>query len=360
MNFGNPDALWLLVLWPVVALIGWWALRGRDRAAARLGSPELLARLYPLSVRRWRRRRLMLALLATLLLMLAAARPQYGEVERTIRGQGINVMVALDLSRSMLAQDVEPTRLEAARESFMQLLLALRGNRVGVLAFAGDAFVACPMTLDVDMAQTILSALDTGTIGEQGTDIGRAIDVAIGAFERGAVEGGRALILITDGEDLEGEGAAAAARAAAAVIVIHAIGIGTELGGPIPLEEGGFQEDPSGQKVNTQMQLETLRAIAQAAGGQAFAAGDDPRAAIRSVTSLLHDLERTSLESRTRIVRVDRFRWFVVPALALLMLMLVLRPEPTLRRVPSSAGGARAAATGAPPSPETARLGRIS
>jgi Ca-activated chloride channel family protein len=333
MHFGNPTALWLLALWPALAWLGWLSLRWRDRAAARLGSPDLVARLYPPTVRLWRRHRLLLALAATLLLTIAAARPQYGRIEKSIKSYGVNVLIGLDCSRSMLAEDVDPNRLDAARDSFAWLIRSLRGNRVGVMAFAGDAILNCPMTLDEEMALQILEALDTTTVGAPGTDLGRAIDTAAGAFERGAGQGARVLILITDGEDNEGKGLEAVKRAADLGIVLDAIGIGTETGSPLRADDGGFKEDAEGRMVNTRLSMDTLHAMAEATGGRAYAAGNAPRAAIDRVAAHIEQLEKAELQTRVRIIHQDRYAWFVAPALALLILMLLLRPAPP-ERVP--------------------------
>jgi Ca-activated chloride channel family protein len=332
MHFGNPTALWLIALWPVLAALGWLALRARDRVAARLGSPALVGRLYPSSVRLWRRRRVLLALTAILLLTVAAARPQYGEVEKSMQSFGVNVLIGLDCSRSMLAEDAPPNRLEAARSGFNSLLGSLRGNRVGVMAFAGDAVLNCPMTLDDVMARRILEALDTQTVGVPGTDLGRAIDVAIGAFDRGAVRGARVMILVTDGEDNEGKGLTAAQRAAEHDIVIDAIGIGTETGSPLREQDGGFKEDADGKMVNSRRRMETLQAIAEATGGRAIAAGANPRAAIDAVAAHVTRLEKSEMESRKRVIHLDRFHWLAAPALALLVLMLLLPAEPRAAR----------------------------
>jgi Ca-activated chloride channel family protein len=327
MHFGNPQALWLLILWPALAALGWAALRRQRRVAARLGSPEVVERLYPPSVVAWRRRRLAAGLAAMALLMLAAARPQYGEVERTIRAHGTNVLIALDCSKSMLAEDVAPSRLEAARGALGWLLRSLEGNRVGVMAFAGDAILNCPMTLDSGMADTILKALDTGTVGAPGTDLGRAIDVATAAFERGAGQGGRVLVLVTDGEDLGAKALEAARRAAKKGIVIDAIGIGSERGAPLRNANGDFKEDASGAKVNTRLRMDILSQATRATGGLALEAGADPQAAIDQVAAHVAAMQKAEMETRRRVVHQDRFVWAIVPALMLLALMLVDRPR---------------------------------
>jgi Ca-activated chloride channel family protein len=334
MHFGNPQVLWLLFLWLVLVILGVRTLAWRARVARRIGQPELVERLYPAEVRLWRRRRLALTLAALLFLIIAAARPQYGRIERTMRSVGTNVLIAVDCSKSMDADDVKPSRIEAARRSLGMLLHRLTGNRVGILAFAGEAFLACPMTLDQEMAGLVLQSLDTDAVGVQGTDIGAAIETATGAFERGAPEGGRALVLLTDGEDLEGHAIEAARQAKAKGVHVYAIGIGTAQGTPL-LEKkegntGGFKDDPNtGKKVNTRLQMQTLDQIASITGGKAFAADDAPGAAVDHVSALIESLAKSDLEARKQVLFQDRCQWFLAPALLLILCMMLMRPTPT-------------------------------
>lgn len=329
MRFGDPQLLWLILLWPLLVWLGWQALKWRRRVAARVGDPALLERLYPPAVVRWRRRRLWLLLGAVMLLTVAAARPQYGRVEQTLRSVGTNVLIALDVSPSMLARDVQPTRLDAAKRGLRILIQRLAGNRVGIVAFAGSAFLQCPMTLDQRMAALVLSSLDTDSVGLAGTDIGEAIRVAREAFKRGGGEGDLALVLITDGEDHEGRALEQAQQAAEDGIAIYSIGIGTARGAPLREEDGGFKADASGAKVNTQLQMRTLNRLAEATGGKAFAAGDALIPALDDVVTEIQRREKQELEARRQVIHQDRFQWFVAPALGLLLWALVTRPRRT-------------------------------
>jgi Ca-activated chloride channel family protein len=329
MHFDNPQALYLLFFWLVLVWLAVRAGRWRLDVALKIGQPELLERLYPLSIRQWRRRRSLLILIAALLLIIAAARPQYGQLEQTVRSAGTNVLIALDCSRSMEAQDVMPNRITRAKQALNTLLRRLGGDRVGIIAFAGNAFLQCPMTLDHAMAELVLKSMDTNSVGVPGTDLASAINVATAAFDRGAGEGGRALVLLTDGEDNEGKGAAAAKAAAAKGVKIYSIGFGTTRGAPLLEEKGGFKEDASGGKVNTRLDLQSLNAISDATGGRVYEAGSSPERAIEAV---LHDLslqQKSDLEARRLVIRQERFQWFLVPALALLLWAMLLRPAPT-------------------------------
>lgn len=337
MHFGNPELLWLILAWLLLVIVAARTLAWRARAAGRIGQPELINRLYPAGIRRWRRRRMILAMAALLFLIIAAARPQYGQIERTMHSVGTNVLVALDCSRSMDAQDVQPSRIEAAKTDLGLMLNRLAGNRIGIVSFAGEAVLQCPMTLDYDMISMVLKNLDTDSVTVPGTNIGEAIDVATNAFERGAPDGGRALVLLTDGEDLAGKAVEAAQRAKGKNVRIYAIGIGTESGAPLlqkagsgKANTGGFMEDPeTGSKVNSRLRMDALRQIASATGGAAYDAGDAPAMAVERVARDIENLRTTDLENRKQVIFQDRFQWFLAPALLLILRMMLLRPKPT-------------------------------
>jgi Ca-activated chloride channel family protein len=329
MIFGNENVFWLILAWPVLVILGWSAIRWRRQVSETIGDTEQLNRLYPQSIRVWRVRRLFLVLLTCLILIFAAARPQYGRIERKIRSQGVNVLIALDCSKSMGAKDVIPTRIERAKQSLGILVNHLAGNRVGIVAFAGTAVLQCPMTLDRNMAMLMMDALDTETVGVPGTDLGFAIDTAVEAFERGADDGGRVLVLITDGEDHENSVSGALDRAKAAGVRIYAIGIGTARGAPLQDQGGQFMETVDGPKVNTRMQMDSLKRISEFTGGTALEAGSTPEHVVRAIADRISRQEKADLEERKEVIHMDRFQWFLIPALLILFWMLLRRPEAT-------------------------------
>lgn len=326
MQFGNPIALWSLAFLPVLALIGWAAQRRRDRTREKIGQASLVAQLFPGSVRSWRWKRFWIGLAIFGLVGFSAARPQYGRVEQTISRVGVDVLIAIDVSPSMLATDVAPNRLAKAKESLRRLVRRMRGNRVGIVAFAGEAFLLCPMTLDHTLASLVLESVDEETVGVAGTDLGRAIEVAQGAFERGAI-GSPVLVLLTDGEDNEGHGLRAAEKAAKAGIEIHAIAIGTERGAPVPDGERGYKEMARGGKVVSRLDLAGLGAIARATGGLIYHAGDNPNIAVNSIALRIDRMEKQEIESTKQILFQDRYGWFLAPVMFLLPWFLMTRPS---------------------------------
>lgn len=329
MHFGNPQLLWLLLAWPALAWLGWWSLARRRRLVQRMGESQVLERLYPEAVRVWRRRRVILWLAVLALLTVAAARPQYGRIERAWKSMGTHVLIALDCSPSMAADDVIPNRLERAKRSVRRLMRDLRGNRVGIVAFAGVGLLQCPMTLDHSLALLVLDAMDTETIGVPGTDLGAAIRVAVDAFERGTVQGGRALVLITDGEDHQGAWRETAREAAEKGVHIYAIGIGTDDGSTLRNPDQSLKEDSEGHKVNTRLDMGTLQELASITNGAAFEAGGAPARVVEAISRMIQNQEKSEFESKRHTIYQDRFDWFLVPALFLIVWLLLNHAPPT-------------------------------
>lgn len=278
LRWANPDALKLLWLVPLLVALYVYAARMRARAMARIATPEALRRI---TTRRIRRRRLLRAALMTLgltLLLIAAARPQFGTKMERVQRTGVDVLFAVDVSRSMLARDIKPDRLSMAKETVQALISRMRGDRVGIVAFAGDAFLYCPLTVDYGAARMFLDALDTQVVGAPGTALSQAIAVALegtGAAEHKYHH----LVILTDGEDHRGGAVAAAREAAQKGLTIHVIGIGTAEGEPIPEigaegEVTRYTEGEDGRIVLSALDEKTLKEIAEAGGGiYASAAG---------------------------------------------------------------------------------------
>lgn len=347
--------MWALLAVPVLAVLCRVAAWRRERALARLGDAAVVSRLFPAAAPSWRRRRDWALLAALTLVALAAARPQYGRTEQTMKRAGIDALIALDTSKSMLAQDVKPNRLERAKESLKILVRALQGNRVGIIAFAGTAFLNCPMTQDIGMANMILDSLDADSIPVGGTDLSQAIKTAMGAFERGGY-GTPVLVLITDGEDNEGKGLEAAKEAAKLGMRIFAIGVGTEQGAPVPDAANVYKETKTGTKVISRMDISGLAKLAEVTGGEAYAAGTDPARAVDAIARKIGRLEKADLESSKLVIHQDRSAWFIAPALALLLWAMLSRPRGMKDEGATNAGAAGAAA-GAGARTKSARAG---
>jgi Ca-activated chloride channel family protein len=321
-RFVSTEILFGLLLVPVLGAFFWGTRQARKRALAQFGDLELVQKLSATLSRGGRVAKSILMLVAVAFLILALARPQFGTRVETVRSEGQDVMVALDVSRSMLAEDVAPNRLERARLEIMRILQRLAGDRIGLVAFAGNAFVQSPLTVDYGAAALFLNAMDPDLIPIQGTNLGEALTVALDAFEEGTRDQ-RVLIVVTDGEDHEGEIEEALARALDEGVQIHTVGIGSLDGVPIPEFDAsgvrsGFIRDEGGTVVTTRLDESTLERVAQATGGRYFPALG-PGANLDPLVEEITGGEGRELEAR-EITRFDeQFQLFLGLALVLLL-----------------------------------------
>ena len=262
----DPISLAALAVLPALVAFFVWARRRRQQALVAFVAAGLLPAVAPDLDPRRRTARATLIAAATLCLGVALGGPMWGFRWEEVRREGIDLIVAVDTSRSMLTTDVKPSRLARAKLAVQDLVSQLRGDRIGLVAFAGTAFVQCPLTLDYGAFGQSLEATDVGIIPKGGTALAGAIDASLDAFD-GREGKHQALVLITDGEDHEGKVKEAAERASARGVKIYTIGIGTADGELIPGESGGYVKDRSGQVVKSRLDEETLKQIAIDTGG---------------------------------------------------------------------------------------------
>ncbi len=317
----------ILLLWyigaPLViaAGLGWLALARRRASARAVAEPELYSRIAPGSAESVHRVRVWLAVLVVLALGLAAGRPQTGTRLGVATRHGIDLMLALDVSDSMRAEDLRPDRLEKARREALTLIELLDGDRVGVITFAGAAFVQCPLTLDYGAASMLLSAVEPGTISRPGTNLAAAIRKATAALTT-RPDRSKALVIFTDGEGHEEDPLEAAREAAEAGVRVYTIGLGSTAGEPIPLsasEGGGYKRDRSGNIVMSRLDEGTLMDIASVTGGSYHRATSGERE-LRAIEEELARMEQGELESRMLAFYEERFQVPMLVALALLLL----------------------------------------
>jgi len=271
LRWANPGMLRLLWLLPLVVALYVYAARARHRAMQRMATSAARDRIAAARIGRRRRIRTVLMTLALALLSVAAARPQFGTKMERVERSGVDVIFAVDTSQSMLARDVKPDRLGAAKDTVSALIARMQGDRVGIVAFAGDAFLYCPLTIDYGAAQMFLDAMDTQVIGDPGTALADAINVALDGFEA-AEHKYHHLVILTDGEDHRGGAVKAAEEARKQGLTIHVVGVGSTEGEPIPIvaPDGtvtGHKRDQSGNVVVTRLDEDTLKKIAEAGGG---------------------------------------------------------------------------------------------
>lgn len=324
MTFGSPQLLVLLAAVPVAVGLVVWAHFARRRALSRLGDPALVRRLIGSTNNAGRLAKSILMIAALALVVLAAARPQWGETEQVVERHGVQLMVALDISRSMLAEDIRPNRLERAKLEAADLLERLHGDEVGLVLFSGAAFIQFPLTFDYPTARTFLDRAETEMIARQGTVLDEAIGVSMVGLDNDRA-GHKAIVIISDGEDdlQESDYVRAASRAAEAGLTVYTIGVGTTDGEPIPVKDAwgnfvGYQEDGDGNMVLSRINEDVLRSVAAAGGGTYVLAGGSTSAAA-VIAEELDNLEKTIVESEITNARVERFQWFVGGAILLLI-----------------------------------------
>jgi Ca-activated chloride channel family protein len=329
MDFALPNYLLCFMPLILIGLLIAFLTRRKEAAIAKLGMPDLIARLSATVNHTGRRWKLVLWFVALSLLILTLARPRWGSQVEYVERRGVEIMVALDVSESMLAEDLKPTRLARAKLEISELMDRLEGNALGLVLFSGAAFVQFPLTSDFATARTFLDAAEPGLISRPGTAIAEAIDIAVTGFdEERATQ--KVIILLTDGESHEGDALASAEQAAEQGIIIYSLGFGSPDGEPIPdYDLDGnlldYKRDSSGEVVLSRLDETMLQELALMTGGRYYRAVPDGRE-IGFLANAIGDLQTSELESRFETRRVERFQWFL--AIAVLALVVIeLIPE---------------------------------
>jgi len=323
MVFGNPQFLTLLVLVPFAALFLAWANKKRSEALDRLGENALIKRLTANINWRGRRWQTALSLVALTLLIIAVARPQWGTEVREIEQEGLQVMIALDVSQSMIAEDIKPNRLARAKLEIADLMQRLDGDEVGLVLFSGASFIQVPLTSDYMTALNYLDNAGPHSISRPGTVIGDAIRTAMSGFDP-KLKSQKVLIVMTDGEDRESDPLAAAQEVADEGVLVYTIGFGTQEGEPVPVTDGqgnilGYKEDESGQVVLSRLDESTLMGVAQIGNGKyyrATAAGQE----LDQLLAEIDKLQRAQLQTRFETRHIERYQLFL--GLAVLALVI--------------------------------------
>ena len=323
MDFAQPAFLYCFIPLGLLGLLVWYLARRKDAALARIGTPNLIARLSASVNRAGRRWKTVLWFVALGFVVITLARPRWGSQVEYVERRGVEIMVALDISESMLAEDLKPNRLARAKLEISELMDRLEGNAIGLVLFSGAAFVQFPLTSDFATARMFLDSAQPGIISRPGTAIAEAIDIAVTGFdEERATQ--KVIILLTDGENHEGNYSAAAQQAADRGIIIYTIGFGSPDGEPIPKYdfEGNlldYKRDRAGEVVLSRLDETALQQIALTTGGRYYRAVPDGRE-IGFLTDAISELQTSELESRFETRRVERFQWFL--GLAILALIL--------------------------------------
>ena len=332
-KFAHPNALFLYILLLMVAVVYFVARSRRKKALSRYGNPELLSEMMPEVSTSRPALKFWLTFTALCFMVLLLARPQFGTKMETVTRQGIETVIALDISHSMLAEDVAPNRLEKSKNIISKLVEGFADDKVGLIVFAGDAFIQLPITSDFISAKIFLESIDPGLIARQGTNIKAAIDMATRSFT--PKEGvGKAIIIITDGENHEGGAMEAAKSAAEKGMMVYVMGVGSPEGAPIPVGSGEYRRDKKGNVIVTRLNEQMCQEIA-AAGNGMYIRIDNTNNAQRILQKEIDKLAKADIETTTYSEYDEQFAVMAWIAFVLLLIemLIMMKKNPRIKGI---------------------------
>jgi len=331
-RFESEIWLYVLLVIPVLLLVFWFNARWRKKVLKQLGDANILENLMPTlstALPRWKR---LLFTLGLALVLVGMANPQIGTKYEEVKREGFELMICLDVSNSMLAEDLTPNRLERAKQAISRLVDRLKNDKIGIVVFAGEAYIQLPMTVDHSAAKLFLRSIDTDVVSTQGTAIGKAVELAMSSFSTNS-KANKSIIVITDGENHEDDALKQAAAAVEQGIKVHTIGIGSLDGTPIPMYKRGrmlgYRKDREGNTVVTKLNETMLQQIA-ASGEGTYVRANNSRTGLNALMDELEGMEREEFDSKMFTSYEDRFQYFIAVAL-LLLLIEVLLPSRKLK-----------------------------
>jgi Ca-activated chloride channel family protein len=347
--FAAPAWLYALLALPLVGWLAAWLTRSDQDRLSRLVARPLWARVVRRPGERWRFARLALLLVGAAGVIVALARPQWGIVREKVEREGKDIVLVLDTSGSMATADVAPNRFFLARQALLQLVARLEGDRFALVAFEGEAYPLVPLTLDADALGLFLETVEPGIVPAPGTSLGTGLAKGLDTFVD-KDRRNKAMVLVSDGEDLAGEVEAAVRRAKEAGVVVFTVGVGTEAGQPVPDLDAngrvtGYKRDEDGNPVVSRLDMTTLEAIARGTGGQAFRI-TPADTSLSGLAAALEGMEQKSLAREFSYRRKEHFQMPLALGLGSLALALLL-PPPPLRLRPAAASAYRPAARAA-------------
>jgi len=326
----SPIWLWGLLWIPVLLMAYWLFLQWRKGAIARFGEWNLVEQLMDGFSAKRQHIKFLLWLISIGFIVLGLTNPQMGTRLQKVKRQGVDVVIALDVSKSMLAQDITPNRLDRSKQFISKLLSRMADDRIALIIFAGNAYMQMPLTIDYSAAKLFLNTISTEIVPTQGTAIGEAIDLATQAFDPNE-EKFKTLIIITDGENHEKGAIKSAEEAEELGVLTYTVGVGSKEGGPIPVYRGNTKQiadyvrDKSGKTVNSKLNIEMLKDVAKAGNGQFFQLTNGTKE-IDNILDELSGMEKKEFEDRVFTDYEDQFQWLIGPGL-LLLIFNIFYPE---------------------------------
>lgn len=320
-RIANPEYLYALLVIPALIAFFWYYRIQRKKALALFGQKDILAVLMPNVSASRPILKFTVLMLALASIIVGIARPQFGSKLKTEKRKGIELIIALDVSNSMMAEDIQPNRLERSKRAIAQLVDKLSDDKIGLIVFAGDAYVQLPITADYVSAKLFLNSINTNIVPTQGTAIGAAIELGMKSFNP-QFEGSKAMIIITDGENHEDDAVGAATEAAKQGIAIYTIGMGLPQGGPIPDFSNGmktYRKDRQGNTIVTKLDEPMLQKIAEAGKG-AYIRANNAQVGLNNLFNEVNKMEKAELETQIYADYADQFQYFIGLGLFLILL----------------------------------------
>ncbi|MBN1596968.1 MAG: VWA domain-containing protein [Bacteroidales bacterium] len=322
-RFANPYLLNLLFLIPLLIAIYIVFHFFKKRAMRRFTDMSFYDILMPMRSPGRNNIKFILYLMAIISIIIALARPQFGSKLEEVKREGIELIIALDVSRSMLAEDIKPNRLERAKQAITSMIDKMQDDKIGMIVFAGDAYTQLPITTDYISAKIFLSNISTGIVSKQGTAIGSAIELGMKSFTQDQ-EASKVIVIISDGENHEGDATEAAKRAAEKGILVYTIGMGSSKGALIPVTGGrtsqaGYLQDRQGNPVISRLNAKMLKDIAHNGGGEFYAASTG-NVGLNKLYNELNQLNKSEIETKVYSEYDDQFHYFIAFALLLLLI----------------------------------------
>ncbi len=327
----QPLYFYLLIAIPAILVLFFLVAIWKRHTQKKFAESDLLKRLSPDRSRFKAVLKVLVICLAIACLSFALVNPKIGTKLETVKREGVDVVFALDVSKSMLAEDIAPNRLDKSKQLVTQIINSLAGDRIGIIGYAGSAFPQVPITTDFSSAKLFLNSMNTDMVSSQGTAINEAIQMAEGYFDD-EEQTNRVVFIVSDGEDHEGNSAAIAEEAAEQGIRIFTIGVGKPEGGPIPIKRNGIfqgnKRDENNEIVITRLDAQKLKDIASAANGQ-YIDGSNTKDVVEQVKSILNGMDKKEFDAKQFTDFKDQFQWFLAGALFLLILDVFLLERKT-------------------------------
>ncbi|AVI50500.1 BatB protein [Pukyongia salina] len=327
----EPIYFYLLFAIPVVAVLFLLVLFWKHRTQKKFADSNLLRKLSPDRSTFKSILKISVFCLALAALSFALVNPKIGTKLETVKREGVDVVFALDVSKSMLAEDIAPNRLEKSKQLVTQIINSLAGDRIGIIGYAGSAFPQVPITTDFSSAKLFLNGMNTDMVSSQGTAITEAIAMAKTYYDD-EEQTNRVLFIISDGEDHEGNLSEIAEEAASEGIRIYTIGVGTAAGGPIPIKRNGvlqyYKRDENNEQVITRLGEDRLQEIASQANGK-YIEGNNTKEVVEEVTAILNGMDKKEFDAKQFTDFKDQFQWFLAAALFLLIVDILLLERKT-------------------------------